>query len=230
MLLKYLIKSFQRDHYRKCQQLQARKRPRKARKQNKKRTENRKQVHMYTGNRKVGKYFLKVNMTDRNRSQNYYERENYNTFQDHRSRRNYKYHYKDKYERGFYNTFQNHGNRTNSKDHHKDKYRDGNFYDSDRSYDMGDSHGRDRSYSRDRPYSRDRSQDYCRDVYKEESYKYKRRFRDYYEDIYENKHGMDKYECQFRNDRYEIIRGRPKEKPCSHSDQSYDSFYSELEK
>ena len=45
------------------------------------------------------------------------------------------------------------------------------------------------------------------------------RSRDYYEDIYENRHGMDKYECQFRNDRYEIIRGRPKEIPCSHSDQ-----------
>ena len=41
---------------------------------------------------------------------------------------------------------------------------------------------------------------------------------------------MDKYECQFRNDKYEIIRGRPKEKLCSHGDQSCDSFYSELKK
>ena len=144
-------------------------------------------------------------MTDRNRSQNYYERENYNTFQDHGNRRKYK-------------------------DHYKDKYRDENFYDSDRYYDMDDSHGRDRSYSRDRPYSRDRLWDYCRDVYKEESHKYKRRSRDYYAVIYENRHGMDKYECQFRNDNYDIIRGRPKEKPCSCGDQSCDSFYSELEK
>ena len=37
---------------------------------------------------------------------------------------------------------------------------------------------------------------------------------------------MDKYEHQFRNDRYEIIRGRPKEKPCSWGYQSCDSFYS----
>ena len=41
---------------------------------------------------------------------------------------------------------------------------------------------------------------------------------------------MDKYECQFRNDRYEIIRGRPKEKPCSGDYQSCDSFDSELKK
>ena len=41
---------------------------------------------------------------------------------------------------------------------------------------------------------------------------------------------MDKYECQFRNDNYDIIRGRPKEKFCSCGDQSCDSFYSELRK
>ena len=41
---------------------------------------------------------------------------------------------------------------------------------------------------------------------------------------------MDKYEHQFRNDNYDIIRGMPKEKPCSLGDQSCDSFYSELEK
>ena len=41
---------------------------------------------------------------------------------------------------------------------------------------------------------------------------------------------MDKYEYQFRNDRYEIIRGRPKEKPCSHGDQSFDNCYLELKK
>ena len=41
---------------------------------------------------------------------------------------------------------------------------------------------------------------------------------------------MDKYECQFRNDNYDIIRGRPKEKSCSHGDKSCDSFYSELKK
>ena len=53
------------------------------------------------------------------------ERENYNTFQDHRSRRNYKYHYRDKYERGFYNTFQDHGN-SRDRSHH--------YYERDRSY------------------------------------------------------------------------------------------------
>ena len=41
---------------------------------------------------------------------------------------------------------------------------------------------------------------------------------------------MDKYECQFRNENYDIIRGRPKEKSCSHGDQNCDSFYSEHEK
>ena len=41
---------------------------------------------------------------------------------------------------------------------------------------------------------------------------------------------MDKYECQCRNDNYNIIRGRQKRKPCSCGDQSCDSFYSELKK
>ena len=49
-------------------------------------------------------------------TKNNYKRENYNIFQDHRSRRNYKYHCMDKYERGFYNTFQDHGNRKIYKD------------------------------------------------------------------------------------------------------------------
>ena len=104
-------------------------------------------------------------MTDRNRSWNYYERENYNTFQDHRSRRNYKYRYRDKYERGFYNTFQDHGNRKNSKDCYEDKYRNENFYDSDKSYDMDSSYSRDRAYNRNRSYNRDResSWEYKRD-------------------------------------------------------------------
>ena len=90
-------------------------------------------------------------------------------------------------------------------------------YSRDRLYDRNDS------YSRDRSYSRERSQEYCRDVYKEENHKYKRRSRDYYEDTSENRHHMDKYECQFRNDRYDIIRGRSKEKHCSLG------FYTELE-
>ena len=33
---------------------------------------------------------------------------------------------------------------------------------------------------------------------RKKSHKYKRRSRDYCEDIYENRHNMDKYECQFR--------------------------------
>ena len=37
-----------------------------------------------------------------------------------------------------------------------------------------------------------------------------RRSRDYYDDVYENRHGRDKYICQFRNDKYDKIRGRPK--------------------
>ena len=41
---------------------------------------------------------------------------------------------------------------------------------------------------------------------------------------------MDKYECQFRNDNCDIIRGRLKEKSCSGGDPSCDSFYSELKK
>ena len=32
-----------------------------------------------------------------------------------------------------------------------------------------------------------------------------------------------------RNDRYDIIRGRPKEKHCTHGDKRCDSFYAELE-
>ena len=41
----------------------------------KKKTDNRNQVHMHTGNTKVGKFFLYiwVKMTDRGRLQNYYE-------------------------------------------------------------------------------------------------------------------------------------------------------------
>ena len=55
--------------------MSATKKPRKARKQNKKETDNRKQVHMYTGNTMVGKIFIKVNIVDKNRSQIYYERD-----------------------------------------------------------------------------------------------------------------------------------------------------------
>ena len=93
---------------------------------------------------------------------------------------------------------------------------------------------RDRSYVRDKlydrnSYSRDRLWDYCRDVYEEENHKYKRRYRDYYEDVYEDRHSRDKYKYQYKNDRYDKIKGRPKEKPCSHGDKNCDSFYSELE-
>ena len=70
-------------------------------------------------------------------------------------------------------------------------------------------------------------QDYCRDVYKEENHKCKRRSKDYYDDVYENRHGRDQYKHQYRIDRYDIIRGGPKEKHCSLGDKS---FYAELEK
>ena len=40
---------------------------------------------------------------------------------------------------------------------------------------------------------------------------------------------MDKYECEFRNDRYDIIRDRTKEEYCSLGDKGCDSFYAELE-
>ena len=102
-------------------------------------------------------------------------------------------------------------------------------YKGDRSYIRDRSYGRNDSYGRDRSYSRDRLQDYCRDAYKEENHRYKRRSRDYYEDAYENRHHLDKYECQFINDRYDTIRGRPKEKHCTHGDKSCDTFYAELE-
>ena len=92
------------------------------------------------------------------------------------------------------------------KESYKDKYRDQHFYDSDRSYDMDNSHSRDRSYSRDR------SQDYCRDVYKKENHKYKRRSRDYYEDAYEDRHDRDKYKHQYRNESYNLGRDRSREK------------------
>ena len=75
----------------------------------------------------------------------------------------------------------------------KIKYGDENFYYSDRVYDTDDYHDRDRSYSKDSSYSRDRSQDYCRDVYKEENHKYKRRSRDYCEDAYEDRYDRDEY-------------------------------------
>ena len=86
-------------------------------------------------------------MTDRNRSQNYYERENYNTFQDH-------------------------GIRRNSKDCYEDRYRNENFYDNDKSYDTDSSYSRDRAYNRNRSYNRDRdsSQEYKRDNSKDRSY------------------------------------------------------------
>ena len=87
---------------------------------------------------------------------------------------------------------------------------------------------RDKLYDRN-SYSRDRSQDYCRDVYKEENHKYNRRSRNYYENAYEDRHRRDKYEHQYRDNKYDKIRDRLKEKPCSHSDKSCDSFYSELE-
>ena len=53
--------------------------------------------------------------------------------------------------------------------------------------------------------------------------------RDYYEDSYEDRHGRDKYKHQCRNDRYDKIRGRPKEKPCPQRDKNGGSSYSELE-
>ena len=70
----------------------------------------------------------------------------------------------------------------------------------------------DNSHSRDRSYSRDRSQDYCRDVYKEENHKYKRRSRNYYEDAYEDRHDRDKYKHQYRNESYNLGRDRSREK------------------
>ena len=73
-------------------------------------------------------------------------------------------------------------------------------------------------------------QDYCRDVYKEENHKYKKRSRNDYEDIYEDRHGRDKYKHQYRDDKYDKIRDRLKENPCSCGDKSCGSFYSELEK
>ena len=47
-----------------------------------------------------------------------------------------------------------------------------------------------------------------------------------YNDSYRDR---NKYKHQYRNDRYDKIRGRLKEKPCSHGDTKCDSSYSELE-
>ena len=214
-------------------------------------------------------------MTDRGRSQKYYER-----VRSYSSDRSWKYYdrnktckrdgspkyYKNDYEKEYYSAFQDHRNRRKYKDHFKDKYRDENFYDSDRSYDMDYSHGRDRAYDRNRWYSRDRDNsweykgdrslirdrlydrngsynkdklwDYYRNVYKMENHKYKRRSRDYHEnrceDGYVNEYNdsyrdRNKYKHQYRNDRYDKIRSRLKEKPCSHGDKNCDSSHSELE-
>ena len=157
---------------------------------------------------------------------NDYEREYYNTFQDHGNRRKYKDHYKDKYEREYYNTFQDHGNRRNYKDHYKDKYRDENFYDSDRSDETDNSHGRDRAYDRNRSYSRDRdnSQEYKGDrlYIRDRSYdrndsysrdrlqgyyreckdqRYERRSKDYYKDRYskDNHRSSGKNKHRYQN-------------------------------
>ena len=71
-----------------------------------------------------------------------------------------------------------------------------------------------------------------------ENHKYKIRFRDYHEkkceDGYVNEYNdscrdRNKYKHKYRNDRYDKIRGRPKEKLCSHGDKNCDSSYSELE-
>ena len=93
---------------------------------------------------------------------------------------------------------------------------------------------KDKSYIRDKlydtnSYSRDRLWIYCRDVSKEENHKYKRRSRNYYADIYEDRHGRDEYKHQYRDDKYDKIRERLKEKHCSCSYRSCGSFYSELE-
>ena len=54
---------------------------------------------------------------------------------------------------------------------------------------------------------------------RKKNHKYKRRSRDYYKDAYEEDGcARDKYKHQYRNERYEKIRGRPKEKPCPHGD------------
>ena len=82
-------------------------------------------------------------MTDRGRSQKYYERDRsysrdrlqkyYDRNKSCKRDRSPKY-YKNDYEREYYSVFQDHGNRRKYKDHYKDKYRDENFYGSDSSY------------------------------------------------------------------------------------------------
>ena len=64
--------------------------------------------------------------------------------------------YKNNYEREYYNTFQDHGNTRKYIDHCKDRYTNKNFYGNDRSCDMDNFHGRDKAYDRNRSYSRDR--------------------------------------------------------------------------
>ena len=77
--------------------------------------------------------------------------------------------------------------------------------------DTDNSQGIDRACYRNRSYSRDRLQDYCRDVYKEENHKYKRRSRDYYEDAYKDRYNRNKYKHQYRNESYNLSRDKSRE-------------------
>ena len=116
-------------------------------------------------------------MTDRNRWQNYYERDksysrdrlqkHYDKIKSCRRDRSPRY-YKNNYEREYY-TFQDHGNKRKYKESYKDKY-------------MGKNH------------------------------KYKRRSRNYYENVYKARFNRDEYEHQYIDESYNLGRDRSRER------------------
>ena len=104
---------------------------------------------------------------------------------------------------------------------------------------------RDRSYSTDRSYSRDRLQGYYykndyRNDYKKENHRdfknqrHERRSRDYYEGAYEDRYIKDKdsnkYRYRYRDDSYDKIKHRSKEKDYLCDDDDDDIFHSKIER
>ena len=97
---------------------------------------------------KLQKYYERDRSYSRDRLQKYYD-----SNKSYRRNRSPKY-YKNNYEREYYNTFQDHGNRRNYKDDYKDKYRnENNSHGRDRAYDKNRSYSRDRDNSQE--YKRD---------------------------------------------------------------------------
>ena len=56
-----------------------------------------------------------------------------------------------------------------------------------------------------------------------DNHKYKRRPRDYYEDAYEDRHCRDKYKHQYRDDSYDSIRSKSRERGCLPKARKFDN-------